>query len=84
MNVIYEHVNFNADWAAKQSLEDFQKHEAHVGLTKDQLAEAHKMCKQAVNKDKKEEIVSAEQKEATVLKDGEVVGTAPIKTPGHK
>lgn len=41
-------ITINADWAAGLSENDFVKHEAHHGLSKDQLKEAHKLCKQAV------------------------------------
>lgn len=45
MNILpYQHVNFNADWAAAQKLEDFIAHENHHGLTEKELKEAHALC----------------------------------------
>jgi hypothetical protein len=41
-------VAFDADWAAGISEKLFVKHEAHHGLTADQLKEAHSLCKAAV------------------------------------
>jgi len=47
--VNYAGVNFNADWAASKPMKDFIEHEKHHGLSKEQLTEAHNLCKTAVN-----------------------------------
>lgn len=46
--VTYEGVTFNADWAASKSEKEFVKHEAHSGLSAEQLKQAHNLCKTAV------------------------------------
>jgi hypothetical protein len=46
--VSYEGISFNATWAATKTEKEFIEHEAHHGLSKDQLKEAHKLCKEAV------------------------------------
>lgn len=45
MKVVYEHVSFNAAWASSISVSKFIEHEAHHGLSVDQLKEAHALCK---------------------------------------
>lgn len=37
-------VDFNEDWVAKKSLEEFIKHESHHGLSVDQLKEVYALC----------------------------------------
>jgi hypothetical protein len=44
----YQGISFNADWAATKTEKEFCDHEAHHGLSKTQLAEVHKLCKEAV------------------------------------
>ncbi|HUR65463.1 MAG TPA: hypothetical protein VMZ03_03865 [Chitinophagaceae bacterium] len=44
----FEHVRFNATWAATKTEKEFVDHEKHHGLTDAQLKEAHKLCKEAV------------------------------------
>jgi hypothetical protein len=46
--VTFEGVTFNADWAAGITEKQFVKHEAHTGLSAEQLKEAHSLCKAAV------------------------------------
>lgn len=46
--VTYEGINFNAGWAATKSVKEFVEHEKHHGLSKEQLTEAHNLCKTAV------------------------------------
>ena len=44
----FEHVTFNATWAATKTEKDFVEHEKHHGLTEAQLKEAYKLCKEAI------------------------------------
>lgn len=44
-NSIY---NFNAEWAASKTAEEFAEQHKHHDLTKAQLKEAHALCKKAV------------------------------------
>lgn len=46
--VTFEGVTFNADWAAGLTEKEFVKHEAHHGLSAEQLKQAHNLCKTAV------------------------------------
>lgn len=48
MIVTYDHVSFNAEWAARQKKADFIRHESHHGLSKAQLREAHDLCVEAM------------------------------------
>lgn len=47
-------INFNSEWVASQTLEEFQEHEKHHGLSKDQLKEVHNACKKEAGKKKPE------------------------------
>lgn len=46
--VIYQGITFYADICASKTEKDFSEHEAHHGLTKPQLSEVWKLCKEAV------------------------------------
>lgn len=41
----YEGVNFNSAWVSGLTFEEFKKHEAHHGLSNDQLKEAYALAK---------------------------------------
>jgi hypothetical protein len=47
-------VVYDADWAASKSQKEFIAHEKHNGLSNEQLAEAHNLCKAAVKAPAKE------------------------------
>lgn len=44
-------INFNEQAAASKRLGEFQKHEGHHGLSKEQLKEVWELCVKAAKKD---------------------------------
>lgn len=54
MTVNHEGVAFNAQWAASKTEAAFIEHESHHGLSRAQLSQAYKRCKEAVKPAQKE------------------------------
>jgi hypothetical protein len=47
--MVIDNINFNAAWASSVSVQDFIEHEKHHGLSDDQLAQVHELCRIEVN-----------------------------------
>jgi hypothetical protein len=54
-------ISFYPEINAKKTFKEFAKHEAHHGLTEDQLKEAHNLCKQiAGSKEPSKEVIAGD------------------------
>lgn len=66
--VTYNTIAFNAEINAEKSLQAFSEHEAHHGLSAEEIKEIHTLCKKAVGKQvkaPKAKEVPTSQEEAT-------------------
>lgn len=52
--ITYEGIAFNKEWVASKTLKAFSEHEAHHGLSAEQLKEVHEMCGGKSSKKKEE------------------------------
>jgi hypothetical protein len=50
--MVFNGTYINESWAATKSLDEFIKHESHLGWSKDNYKEAHALCKAAVKSPK--------------------------------
>lgn len=77
----YAHVNFNIEENAKKSVQEFVDHEKHVGLTEEQLMDAHELIVEAAKPKPELKAEAAESTEKTEA--GSIAipsGPAPVKS----
>jgi hypothetical protein len=44
-------IGFTVEWVAAKSLAEFSRHEAHHGLSREQLKEVHTLCRAIARRD---------------------------------